>query len=110
MIRLELSVVALALASCMVGDAGQHHHDEQDTFDMSSALLVSSRDHLQVCLQLDPLLADQAPEDALLVTESGIFTPLDVTRLERCGARAMLVGESLMRQADVAAATRALLA
>jgi indole-3-glycerol phosphate synthase len=55
-------------------------------------------------------LAALAPKDALLVTESGIFTPADVARLERAGARAMLVGESLMRQADVEAATRALLA
>ncbi|HEY4030759.1 MAG TPA: indole-3-glycerol phosphate synthase TrpC [Caulobacteraceae bacterium] len=55
-------------------------------------------------------LAKQAPENALLVTESGIFTPADVSRLERSGAKAMLVGESLMRQADVAAATRTLLA
>jgi indole-3-glycerol phosphate synthase len=54
-------------------------------------------------------LAAEAPENALLVTESGIFTPADASRLERAGARAMLVGESLMRQADVAAATRALL-
>jgi indole-3-glycerol phosphate synthase len=55
-------------------------------------------------------LAPLAPKDSLLVTESGIFTTLDVTRLERCGARAMLVGESLMRQTDVTAATRTLLA
>jgi indole-3-glycerol phosphate synthase len=54
-------------------------------------------------------LAPLAPKDALLVTESGVFTPEDVRRLERCGARAMLVGESLMRQADVTAATRALI-
>jgi indole-3-glycerol phosphate synthase len=55
-------------------------------------------------------LATEAPAGALLVTESGIFTPADVVRLERSGAKAMLVGESLMRQADVTAATRALLA
>lgn len=54
-------------------------------------------------------LAAAAPASALLVTESGIFTPEDAARLERSGARAMLVGESLMRQADVTAATRALL-
>jgi indole-3-glycerol phosphate synthase len=45
----------------------------------------------------------------LLVTESGIASAADAARLKRAGARAMLVGESLMRQADVEAATRALL-
>lgn len=55
-------------------------------------------------------LAAHAPKDALLVTESGLFTAEDAARLERSGARAMLVGESLMRQADVTAATKALLA
>jgi indole-3-glycerol phosphate synthase len=46
----------------------------------------------------------------LLVTESGVFTAEDAARMARTGARAMLVGESLMRQPDVTAATRALLA
>ncbi|MDQ2860744.1 MAG: indole-3-glycerol phosphate synthase TrpC [Pseudomonadota bacterium] len=54
-------------------------------------------------------LSEKIPATALLVTESGIFTHADAGRLERAGAGAMLVGEALMRQADVAAATRALL-
>ncbi|CAN7348287.1 indole-3-glycerol phosphate synthase TrpC [Phenylobacterium sp. LjRoot219] len=54
-------------------------------------------------------LAGQTPKDALLVTESGLFSAEDAARLERSGAKAMLVGESLMRQTDVTAATRALL-
>jgi indole-3-glycerol phosphate synthase len=54
-------------------------------------------------------LAPNLPPGALLVAESGISTPEDARRLARVGAKAMLVGESLMRQPDVTAATRALL-
>ena len=54
-------------------------------------------------------LAAQAPEGALLVSESGIAAHEDLVALRSYGASAFLVGESLMRQADVAAATRALL-
>ena len=54
-------------------------------------------------------LAARRPANALLVTESGISGAADAARLERGGARAMLVGESLMRQSDVAQATRMLL-
>lgn len=54
-------------------------------------------------------LAALAPTDAFLVSESGIDSHADLLRLERSGLRCFLVGESLMRQADVAAATRTLL-
>ena len=60
-------------------------------------------------LAITERLAALTPANALLVTESGLFGPADAARLERSGAKAMLVGESLMRQADVEAATRALL-
>ncbi len=62
-----------------------------------------------VDLAVTERLASAAPAGALLVTESGLFTAADAARLERAGASAMLVGESLMRQDDVTAATKALL-
>ena len=64
----------------------------------------------EVDLAITERLAARKPENAMLVTESGIFTPDDCVRLEAVGASAMLVGESLMRQVDVRGATRNLLA
>lgn len=55
-------------------------------------------------------LAGMVPQDRTLIAESGLFTPEDLARMARIGARCFLIGESLMRQDDVTAATRTLLA
>jgi indole-3-glycerol phosphate synthase len=54
-------------------------------------------------------LSKMAPEDRHLVSESGLFTPEDLVDMSRYGARSFLIGESLMRQDDVTAATRTIL-
>jgi indole-3-glycerol phosphate synthase len=72
---------------------------------------VNNRDlrSFAVDLAVTERLAGARPPDSLLVAESGIFTPADAARCAAAGASAVLVGESLMRQADVEQATRALL-
>jgi indole-3-glycerol phosphate synthase len=118
-----MAMVGDALASDLMEAARAHGMDVlvevHDAAEMARAAAleadligVNNRNlrTFEVDLAITEQLAAAAPPGALLVTESGIFTPGDAARLERSGARAMLVGESLMRQADVAAATRALLA
>ncbi len=60
-------------------------------------------------LEITERLAPRVPHDRIVIAESGIAGNTDLQRLAKAGVRAFLVGESLMRQADVAAATRALL-
>jgi indole-3-glycerol phosphate synthase len=72
---------------------------------------INNRDlsTFETTLETTERLARLVPSDRLLVSESGIFTPADMRRVAAAGARAALVGESLMREQDVAAATRALI-
>jgi indole-3-glycerol phosphate synthase len=73
---------------------------------------INNRDlkTLEVDLRTTEKLAREVPGDRILIAESGLSTPADLARMARAGARCFLIGESLMRQSDVAAATRALLA
>jgi indole-3-glycerol phosphate synthase len=111
----SLAATLMAQAARFGMDALVETHDEAEMARAAAlgATLIGVNNRslrtFEVDLANTEKLAAAAPKGALLVTESGIFTPADVVRLEKSGARAMLVGESLMRQADVAAATRALL-
>jgi indole-3-glycerol phosphate synthase len=64
---------------------------------------------LEVDIATTEALSDGVPDDRIMVCESGLFTRNDLERMARVGATCFLIGESLMRENDVAAATRALL-
>lgn len=78
----------------------------------SRLLGVNNRDltKLEVDLGTTETLAASVPPGTTLVSESGLYTPADLARMAAAGAHCFLVGESLMRQPDVAEATRTLLA
>lgn len=78
----------------------------------SRLLGINNRDlhTFNTTLETSERLAPLIPKDRIVIAESGIENATHVARLAEAGIRALLVGESLMRQEDVEAATRALLA
>ncbi len=91
-----------------------HDADELDraTRLKSPLIGINNRDLRSFATSLDTTrqLAKHVPADRIIVSESGLNTPADLADLARYGARCFLIGESLMRQDDVTAATRAILA
>lgn len=91
-----------------------HDREELDRTSVLKSPLIGINNRNLKTLSVDIAttedLAQNLPADCLAVSESGLYTSEDLARMEKAGCGCFLVGESLMRQADVASAVRTLLA
>lgn len=109
---IELEKVAHGLGMNVLVEAHDAKELQRALFALSTRLVgINNRNlkTLEVSLETAALLAEGIPDNYIRVAESGISTKADIEKLTGFGYHSFLVGESLMREADVALATRTLL-
>lgn len=108
----ELEAAAMGLGMDVLIEVHDEAELERAALLKSPLIGINNRNlhTFEVTLDTTRKLARRVPEDRIIIAESGLYTADDLADLAQYGARCFLIGESLMRQADVTAATRTILA